>query len=745
MTDNSTLSGSSYLSSSPPTSTTSSGSSKLKKKLFKGLFSGHGHGNNSSNNSSNSDHPGRNRSATTSTEFYQDDEEFSSEDEKSIDLNSYSATITPLCFKHNSKSNKREIAKNLTEKLQIIDDEDFEKYLIQPKYIKNFRKCVKPAIICKRLFLAQELNQNDNNNPSDPSTPDLVVDEFIKSDGFQNDTDQNDSPKKAIYAMKFSPDGKFLASAGKGNIIKIWKVIASPLDRMEQSSTPSTNGFQGLNLNDLENDHDTKKTMYASVFQDVPYRIFSGHQHDILSLDWSKNNFLLSSSMDKTVKLWNVNQSNCLRTYTHGDFVPSIKFHPTDDRFFLSGCLDHKVRLWSILDNEVSYEFDCKNLVTAVSFTPNGNLTIAGTFNGNLYFLDTKNLELRHSLVINQKKNNNNGSKVTGIETFFDKDDVKVLITTNDSRIRLLSLRQRQLIEYFKGLENNSSQIIATVSEDKKYIISGSENHWVYIWKNHKDENDDLSKLKTSNNFKKLINHDKKKRKDYTSFHAHHSVVTCALIAPSGTAKALSLSNDYIYELNTEFYKAADNLNDAEDIYDHDHSFYEDSLIKEDMIGSVIVTSDDTGLIRVFRQDFSSTVRKLLIEEKNKKAKPELIPSGLNSSDHRTVFLHKGLNRSNSSNLSKATKNYNKTLNTHTQGSKSGYTSGSVSGNRSRSGTLDSNKGINVAALNQQLLNHKNNHLICDVCNSEKFKVTKTGNSSEIGIFCTDCGNQLNT
>lgn len=720
MSDNTSIAGSSFVSTPPTSATSSNGSSKRSKKFFKNLFSHHDeHG----------ERPGRTRSSTTSSEFYHGDEELSSEDEKSIDLNSYSAAIAPLCFKQRNKpTGKKSIPTDLTEKLQIIDDEDFEKYLTQPKYIKNFRKCAKCAPICKRLFLAQELDQNSTKGFA-ASTPDLVINDFVKSDGFSpNNTNTDyvdplhDDKKHSIWTMKFSPDGKYLASAGRGNIIKIWKVIASPLDRLEHGSNVT-----GVEMDDLENvtvDEETKKTMYASVFQEQPYRIFEGHSHDILSLDWSKNNFLLSGSMDKTVKLWNVNQTTCLRTYTHHDFVTSVKFHPTDDRFFLSGCLDHKVRLWSILDNEVSYEFDAKNLVTAVTFTPNGNLTIAGTFNGTLYFLDTTNLELRHSLVINQKKNHANGSKVTGIETFFDQDDVKVLITTNDSRIRLLSLRQRQMVEYFKGLENNSSQIIATVSDDKKYVISGSENHWVYIWKLEKEEGDDNHHA--GNQLKKLI-HDKKKRKDYTSFHAHHSVVTCALVAPSATSKALSLSNDYIYELNNEFSK----LRGDQEGYTEE----ETSLIKEDFIGGIIVTADDNGLIRVFRQDFSSTVRKMLIEEKNKKNKQE--------NEHR-IFLHKGLNRSNSSSFSKGNsfRNRNNNNNSSLNLSTSDLTSGNAGGGRSRSGTLDSNKNMNIAGLNQQL-NGTAGHLVCEVCNSEKFKVSKIPHSREIGIFCTDCGNQL--
>ena len=82
-------------------------------------------------------------------------------------------------------------------------------------------------------------------------------------------------------------------------------------------------------------------------------REFRGHSSSVLSLAWSKNNFLITGSMDKTVKLWHVDRDRCLQTFEHEDFVTSVKFHPLDDRFFLSGSLDNGVRLWSVLENSV--------------------------------------------------------------------------------------------------------------------------------------------------------------------------------------------------------------------------------------------------------------------------------------------------------------------------------------------------------------------------------------------------------
>lgn len=589
----------------------------------------------------------------------------SSEDDRSVDLGSYAAAAAPLCFKTLATPVKK--IGDLNDKLHMFDDDDHDKYLRKPKYIKTFKKHGATIPIAQHLFLAQELRQGEavvHANADGLGLAEMELSDDVAVDHKQNAGSgtavEGTEDKNAIWTMKFSLDGKFLASAGKSRDVKIWKVIASPLDRIENSQ------------------EEGDKTEYASVFQKQPFRDYTGHTDDILSLDWSKNNFLLTSSMDKTVKLWNVNQDKCLRTHTHPDFVPSVKFHPTDDRFFVSGCLDHKVRLWSILESKVSYVFDAEDLVTAVTFTPNGSLTIAGTFKGIVYFLDTQNLELRHSLDLN-RKHHSGTMKITGIESYADGDDIKVLISSNDSRCRLISLRNKQLECYFKGMENESSQIIATVSDDHRYIITGSENNWVYLWDARKPPDTTLKNL--------MI--DKKKRTDYTSFHAHNSVVTCALVAPHGTFKALSLSNDYIFELNHE-------LSQKEE--------HNETLLEENFIGGIIVSADNKGVIRVFRQDFSSSVRKLLIAEKKNRTKEE---SRMFANKHATLSNASLLSRNNSLRASQ---------DTPTQG-------------RSRSGTVDSTSGRRIQSV------------LCDVCSGDKFRVAKSTQGLE--VFCTDCGNQI--
>ena len=51
-----------------------------------------------------------------------------------------------------------------------------------------------------------------------------------------------------------------------------------------------------------------------------------------------------------------------------------IQFNPVDDRYFISGSLDAKVRIWSIPDRQVVDWTDLHEMVTAASYTPDGQV-----------------------------------------------------------------------------------------------------------------------------------------------------------------------------------------------------------------------------------------------------------------------------------------------------------------------------------------------------------------------------------
>lgn len=136
-----------------------------------------------------------------------------------------------------------------------------------------------------------------------------------------------------IWCMKFSKNGKYVATAGQDGVIRVWEVILqrgqprtqdsaeSPTFTQAQHHDSSAGGLpngESLPANDRQPDSSTMYEGYSSdcpVLRGQPYRVYQGHKQDVLELCWSASQFVLSASMDKTVKLWHISMDECLRTF----------------------------------------------------------------------------------------------------------------------------------------------------------------------------------------------------------------------------------------------------------------------------------------------------------------------------------------------------------------------------------------------------------------------------------------------
>jgi WD40 repeat protein len=498
-----------------------------------------------------------------------------------------------------------------------------------PRYIRT-RAANKRTREFNRMFLAQELvgtrppEVDEDSAAEAGKAPTVSVSVAGASDRKTLRTGG------AIWATEFSKDGKYLATAGRDRVVRVWAVLSTPEERRAYEEDEAVNGGAGERLS-------------APVFRDQPVKEFRGHTGEVLDLSWSKNNFLLSSSMDKTVRLWHMSRSECLCTFKHKDFVTRLAFHPRDDRFFLAGSLDTMLRLWSIPDQAVAFSAQLPDLVTAVAFSPDGKMAIAGLLNGLCMFYETEGLKLSSQIHVRSSRGKNaKGSKITGIQTMAipppnpidtahfqppgsaaasvasadvaSPREVRVLITSNDSRIRIYSLRDKSLDIKLKGHENLCSQIAATFSDDGKHVICGSEDRKTFIWS-----------LSGSD---ALVQDKDKPPCEY--FEAHGEIVTTALFAPTKTRMLLGQSGDPIYDLCNPPPVVLQSLEEAASAATSRVALSNDShpAPVEPVVskrpepspayiarsthydGNIIVTTGDTGIIKVFRQDCAFAKRR---------------------------------------------------------------------------------------------------------------------------------------
>ena len=345
-----------------------------------------------------------------------------------------------------------------------------------------------------------------------------------------------------VWTMKFSPSGRYLASAGQDGIVRVWEVnkkrgntnntkkkeeekkkqevvdepSASPSSRGPKENDPVVSRSSGTappapapaaarEEEEEEEEVDTDVATVAStsplgvdarlaVLMGKPIRSYRGHKQDVLDVAWSTSNFILSASMDKTVRLWHVSMDDCLRVFKHTDFVTSIDFNPVDDKLFISGSIDGKMRLWNVPEQRVVSWQDVHEMVTAVKYSPDGRKAVVGTMRGRcrFYGADKNSLEYEAQLdVKNTRGQHSRGKKITGLEflaaptasnnnTKSTRPGSMLLITSNDSRIRLYE--GYALKCKYKGHTNRNTQIKASCSPGGEYIICGSDDGWVYMW-----------------------------------------------------------------------------------------------------------------------------------------------------------------------------------------------------------------------------------------------------------------------
>nr|XP_043610858.1 WD repeat-containing protein 44 [Erigeron canadensis] len=318
----------------------------------------------------------------------------------------------------------------------------------------------------------------------------------------------------SIWTMKFNFDGHYLASGGEDKVIRVWEV--QECDVMSMRSGDDNKGLStpenrpplpdnSVTTSDKKKrSKNNKKKSGVPEYVKVPEIMFGlsekpvctleGHQDDILDLSWSKSQLLLSSSMDKTVRLWDVETKNCLKQFAHSDYVTCIQFNPKDENYFISGSLDKKVRIWSIPSRKVVDWSDLHDMLTAICYYPDGEGAIVGLHKGDCKSYNTTDCKLEQKDQIElHTKPKADPKKITGFQ-FSPSNPSEVLVTSADSRVRILD--GSHVIDKLIGYKNTSSQFIAQYSTDGNYIVCASEDSQVYIWKHEKPKNNGAAKPK---------------------------------------------------------------------------------------------------------------------------------------------------------------------------------------------------------------------------------------------------------
>ncbi|CAH8315201.1 unnamed protein product [Eruca vesicaria subsp. sativa] len=270
--------------------------------------------------------------------------------------------------------------------------------------------------------------------------------------------------KGKIWALKFSPDGKFLATGGEDGVVKIWRITLSA-------------SFVGQELM-REQGALVMFPQKAFNIEETPFHEHYGHTGDVLDLAWSDSNLLLSASKDKTVRLWRIGSGHCLHVFHHNNYVTCVQFNPANKNNFISGSIDGKARIWGVSEQRVVAWTDAPDSISAICYQHNGNGFVVGCITGDCRFYQISCNDVLTEEQIHIRGRN----RITALE-FCPGSSERVMVSSDDSKIRIFD--RSQLVHKFKASAKFGRQSSASfVSSAGKHIVSVRRGHGVFLWEN---------------------------------------------------------------------------------------------------------------------------------------------------------------------------------------------------------------------------------------------------------------------
>lgn len=166
-----------------------------------------------------------------------------------------------------------------------------------------------------------------------------------------------------IWSVVFSPQGDILAGASEDYTVRLWKVssdeLLAPLTGHTSWVRSVAYSPNGQIIASASEDHTVRLwKLSGEQFVASGHFALTGHTDKVRSVAFVPHSsddlgdVLASAGDDKTVKLWDINLGQCLKTLEgHSKRIWSVVFSP-DGRTVVSGSEDETVRIWDVETGE---------------------------------------------------------------------------------------------------------------------------------------------------------------------------------------------------------------------------------------------------------------------------------------------------------------------------------------------------------------------------------------------------------
>lgn len=184
------------------------------------------------------------------------------------------------------------------------------------------------------------------------------------------------------------------------------------------------------------------------------------------------NNAFISCGEDKQPYLWDVESAKIVRKFEgHSLRINCIRYNK-DCQIFGTGSYDKSIKIWDCRSRNykpIQTMMDAKDSISSLCFTDSEIITCS--IDGCIRIYDIRKSELKTDFLHHP---------VTSISLSIDGN--VILASCLDSTIRLIDKDDGSIYTEYTGHKNNEFKIESVFSNDDAYVVSGSEDGYIYFW-----------------------------------------------------------------------------------------------------------------------------------------------------------------------------------------------------------------------------------------------------------------------